>query len=282
MRLIRNPATFARTMQALRRRGRTIGFIPTMGALHAGHASLIRAARRANDVVAVSIFVNRLQFGPREDYARYPRTLAADLRLIRAAGGAVVFAPETRQMYPLGFASRVSVERLGRRWEGASRPGHFTGVATVVAKLLSLAQPTAAYFGQKDYQQCLIVQRMVRDLDLPTAIRMLPTIREPDGLAMSSRNRYLSREERVQAGVLFRSLRLARAMIRGGERRADRIQAAMRRLIEEAPAARVDYIGLTDAQTLEPLARLRGQVAIVLAVRIGTTRLIDNALVRVG
>ena len=282
MRLIRSPAAFTRAMQTLRRRGNTIGFIPTMGALHAGHASLIRAARRANDVVAVSLFVNRLQFGPREDYARYPRTLAADVRLIRAAGGDVVFAPDARQMYPLGFASRVSVDRLGRRWEGASRPRHFTGVATVVAKLLNLAQPTTAYFGQKDYQQCLIVQRMARDLDLPMAVRMLPTVREPDGLAMSSRNAYLAHDERVQAGVLFRSLRLARTMIRGGERRADRIQAAMRRLIKEAQDARVDYIGLADAGTLEPLDRLRGRVAILLAVRLGTTRLIDNALVRVG
>lgn len=281
MRLIRSPRTFTRTMQALRRRGTTTGFIPTMGALHEGHASLIRAARRECGVVAVSIFVNRLQFGPREDYGRYPRMLAQDARLVRASGGGIVFAPETRQMYPHGFATRVSVERLSRRWEGASRPGHFPGVATIVAKLLCLAQPTTAYFGQKDYQQCLLVQRMVRDLDLPIAIRMLPTVRERDGLAMSSRNSYLSPAQRAQAPVLWQSLQLARQLIRAGERRAGRIEAALRRLIRVAPEARVDYIGIVRADTLEPLARLKGQVAILLAVRLGRTRLIDNCLVRV-
>jgi pantoate--beta-alanine ligase len=281
MRLIRSPAQMTRLAGRLRRQGRSIGFVPTMGALHEGHLSLVRAARRATDAVVVSIFVNPLQFGPLEDFRTYPRHLRQDLRLLRQAGVAVAFVPNRRAMYPAGFQTRVEVKRLSAVLEGASRPGHFRGVATVVAKLFNLVQPTVAYFGQKDYQQALVIQRMVRDLDWPIRIRVLPIIREPGGLAMSSRNAYLSPEERRQAAVLPQALRDARRRILDGERRAAVVAAAMRRQIERAPLVRVDRIDLVDAGTLSPRPRLQGRVALLGAVRVGRTRLIDNVLVDV-
>ena len=196
MRVIRHASRMARTAQALRRTGKTIGFVPTMGALHEGHGSLIRAARRQTHVVVVSIFVNPLQFGPREDYRRYPRNLRRDVTLAKAAGADIVFAPAARQLYPAGFVTSVDVGPLGNRLEGAVRPGHFRGVATVVAKLFHLVQPSVAYFGQKDYQQFLIIQRMTRDLEFPLRLRLMPTVRDPNGLALSSRNRSLSPDQR--------------------------------------------------------------------------------------
>ena len=281
MRVIRHASRMARTAQALRRTGKTIGFVPTMGALHEGHGSLIRAARRQTHVVVVSIFVNPLQFGPREDYRRYPRDLRRDATLAKAAGADIVFAPAVRQLYPTGFVSSVDVGPLGNRLEGAVRPGHFRGVATIVAKLFHLVQPTVAYFGQKDYQQFLIIQRMTRDLEFPLRLRLMPTVRDPNGLALSSRNRSLSPDERRRAPVIARALKLGRDRIRAGERNARAITSAMRRLIEQAPAARIDYLVLADANTLEPLTTVRGRVAILAAVRIGSTRLIDNLLVDV-
>jgi pantoate--beta-alanine ligase len=253
-----------------------------MGALHAGHLSLIRAAARANHVVIVTIFVNPLQFGPREDFTRYPRPFARDLRLAREAGADIVFAPTVQQLYPNGFASRIHVGPLGECWEGRSRPGHFDGVATVVAILFHLTQPTTAYFGQKDYQQTLVIRRLVDDLRLDLRLRVLPTVREPDGLAMSSRNQYLSVRQRRQAAVLFRALRAGRSRIRAGERRAAVVMSAMRRLIRQAPDARIDYVAAVDGATLESVRRLRARVALLVAVRVGRTRLIDNLLVDVS
>jgi len=282
MRLVRQARQMAHVAQALRRAGKTVGFVPTMGALHDGHLSLIRAASRQTQVVVVSLFVNPLQFGPTEDYACYPRDLKRDLHLAKAGGCDVAFAPNVSQMYPNDFRTFVEVEGLSDRLEGASRPGHFRGVATVVAKLFSLVQPTIAYFGQKDYQQALIIQRMVKDLGMPVAIRLMPTVREPDGLAMSSRNVSLSPDERRQATVLHRALQLARERIRAGERNPRRVVDVMQDRIRREPAARVDDLAIVQAHTLEPLTTIRGHVAILLAVWIGSTRLIDNLLVDVS
>lgn len=281
MTIIRSAKQMARVARRLRAQGKDIGVVPTMGALHEGHASLIRAAAARNDVVVVTIFVNPLQFGPSEDFGRYPRPFARDARLARTAGATIVFAPEVRELYPEGFQTAVDVGALARRWEGQRRPGHFRGVATVVTLLFEFTQPTHAYFGQKDYQQARVIQQLVRDLHLPVAVHVLPTVREPDGLAMSSRNAYLSTHERAQAPVLYQALTLARARIRAGERHALPLLASMRRLIRRAPQARIDYLAIVDATTLEPMPRLRRRVAILLAVRVGRTRLIDNLLVDV-
>jgi pantoate--beta-alanine ligase len=253
-----------------------------MGALHEGHGSLIRRAAAENDVVIVTVFVNPLQFGPREDFARYPRMLSRDLTLARAAGADIVFAPSLSELYPPGFQTAVRVGSLAARWEGQARPGHFDGVATVVTLLFNVTRPSHAYFGQKDYQQVLVVKQLARDVRLPLTVHMLPTVREPDGLAMSSRNTSLTPSQRAQATVLYRALRAARARIRSGERRAGPLLQQMRRLIHRARDARVDYAAIVDAGTLAPQARLRGRVAILLAVWIGRTRLIDNFLVDVS
>jgi len=257
--------------------GRRIGFVPTMGALHEGHLSLVRAARRENDFVVVSIFVNPTQFGPREDLEKYPRMPDADQRLAAEAGADVTFEPSVEEMYPDGFATHVVQEHLGNVLEGASRPGHFRGVCTVCTKLFNIVQPDAAYFGQKDYQQSVVIRRLVRDLDLPIDVRVMPTVREPDGLAMSSRNRYLDPEQRRQAVCLSRALRLAQQMFQRGERDAALVATAARAEIEKEPLARIDYIALVHPDTLEPVARVAADTVALVAARIGATRLIDNA-----
>lgn len=282
MQLIRQARQMAHTARALARKGKTIGFVPTMGALHEGHLSLIRAARRETQIVVVSIFVNPKQFGPGEDYERYPRDLKRDLNLAKAAGCDIVFAPHVSQVYPSGFRTHVEVEGLSEPLEGAARPGHFRGVATVVTKLCHVVQPTVAYFGQKDYQQAGLIQRLVKDLDLAIEIRCLPTVREPDGLAMSSRNTYLSQDERQEATVLSRALLDAKQRIHDGERDVHQLTKQMRQLITTSPLARVDYVAFVNAKTLEPLTELTGRVAILVAVWIGSTRLIDNILVDVS
>lgn len=281
MRVIRRVGQMASMAQRIRLAGRRIGFVPTMGALHEGHLSLIRAARRESDAVVVSVFVNPLQFGPREDFARYPRDLPRDARLAASEGTDVVFAPEASEMYPKGFCTSVEVEGLSRRLEGAMRPGHFRGVATAVATLFHTVQPTRAYFGQKDYQQAVIIRRMVKDLRLPVRIRVLPTIREPDGLAMSSRNAYLSRVERRQAAVLFRALGSGEDAIHDGERDPKRLRRRISGLMRLQPHVRVQEIAIVDADTLEPVKALTGRVAILVAARVGRMRLIDNLLVDV-
>ncbi|WP_448592209.1 pantoate--beta-alanine ligase [Thermoflexus hugenholtzii] len=256
----------------------TWGFVPTMGYLHEGHLSLVRRARAENDRVAVSIFVNPTQFGPHEDYARYPRDLERDLRLLEPLGVDLVFVPSVEEMYPPGFQTWVIVEEVSRPLEGASRPGHFRGVATVVAKLFNILQPDRAYFGQKDAQQTVVIRRMVQDLNIPVEIVICPTVREPDGLAMSSRNTYLSPEERRAATVLFRALQAAKARYEAGERDAERLREAMREVIRAEPLARIDYVSVAHPETLQELEQVEGPALLSLAVYIGTTRLIDNIM----
>ncbi len=279
MRRIRTVNAMRTWSRGLQREGVTIGLVPTMGALHEGHRSLIRAARLACDAVAVSIFVNPLQFGPLEDFDRYPRSLAQDLRLCRSGGVDAVFLPRAQEMYPPDFETAVSVQRLTRRYEGLSRPGHFGGVTTVVTKLLNIVHPDKALFGQKDYQQAVVVARLVKDLNLDTEIVMRPTVREPDGLALSSRNRHLSPEERKAATVLYRALSDGRELIRAGERSVKKVEAAMTRLIWAEPLARLDYLAVADPITLDEFRSVRGRVVLLLAVWIGETRLIDNLIV---
>ncbi|TLY33637.1 MAG: pantoate--beta-alanine ligase [Nitrospirae bacterium] len=265
--------------RGLQREGVTIGLVPTMGALHEGHRSLIRAARLACDASAVSIFVNPLQFGPLEDFDRYPRSLAQDLSLCQSAGVDAVFIPRAQEMYPPDFETAVSVQRLTRRYEGLSRPGHFGGVTTVVMKLLNIVRPDKAFFGQKDYQQTVVVEQLVKDLNLDTEIVVRPTVRETDGLALSSRNRHLSPEERKAATVLYRALSDGRELIRAGERSVKKVEAAMTRLIWAEPLARLDYLAVADPITLDEVRSVRGRVVLLLAVWIGKSRLIDNLIV---
>lgn len=273
-----------REMQQLaghyRQQGKTIGFVPTMGYLHEGHLSLMRRTRPQCDILVVSIFVNPTQFGPNEDFERYPRDFERDERLCREVGVDVVFYPTADAMYPRPYLTYVHVEKLSETMCGASRPGHFRGVTTVVTKLFNIVQPHIAVFGQKDYQQSLIIRQMVRDLNFDVEIDVAPIVREADGLAMSSRNKYLSPEERQQALVLYRSLTRAEELIREGERNVDTLLQAMQTVISEAPDARIDYIAIVDAETLEPLSTVRHNTVIALAVYIGTTRLIDNTWIR--
>ena len=273
MRLIRTIAEF-RTWRASI--DGSLGLVPTMGYLHEGHLSLVRAARRDSAQVVASIFVNPAQFGPNEDLARYPRDEARDLALLEAERVDAVFAPDEAEIYPSGYATYVAVECLTDRLEGASRPTHFRGVTTVVLKLLNIIQPDRAYFGQKDAQQIAVIRRMVRDLDLPVDIVGLPIVREDDGLAMSSRNVYLSAEQREAALVLSRALRLVSEQYAAGERNAEVLRDAMRVLIATEPLAQVDYISIADAETLDEIERVGGPALASLAVRFGATRLIDN------
>jgi pantoate--beta-alanine ligase len=261
---------------AARRHGKTVGLAPTMGALHAGHAALLRAAHAADGFVVASTFVNPTQFGPEEDLVRYPRTFEADLELCRREGVDLVFGPTAETMYPPGFRTFVEAAGLSDVLEGASRPGHFRGVATVVLKLFNLVQPDRAYFGQKDAQQVRIIQQVVRDLDAPVEIVVCPTVREPDGLALSSRNRYLDADQRRNAVVLNRALVEAEAAIRAGERDAAAVQRMMADRIAATPGAVLDYAAVVDADSLAPLQRVAGDVLLALAVRFGDTRLIDN------
>lgn len=265
-------------MRALPRKDGDVGLVPTMGYLHEGHLSLVRAARAQNERVVVSIFVNPTQFGPGEDFERYPRAEERDLELLRAEGVDVVFMPPVEEMYPSGGSTFVEVEGVTDVLEGAQRPGHFRGVTTVVAMLFNIIEPRRAYFGRKDAQQLVVVRQLVRDLHLDVEIVPMPIVREADGLAMSSRNAYLSPEERKAALVLSRALRCAEELSRGGERDAERLRAAMRELIAREPLARVDYVSVADAESLRELERIDEAALASLAVRIGRTRLIDNAV----
>jgi len=263
---------------ALRAQGKRIGFVPTMGYLHEGHASLMRLAREHSDVLVVSIFVNPTQFGPREDFSKYPRDFERDEALCQREKTDIVFYPSAADMYPSDSSVAVVEEKLSRGLCGASRPGHFRGVCTVVAKLFNIVQADIAVFGEKDGQQLRIIERMVRDLNFPVRIIRGPTLREPDGLAMSSRNLYLSPEERAQAICLRRALDRAEELYRQGERRTERIVAAMTEIIGRSPAARIDYIEIVDDASLEPAATLHKPCMVALAVFVGKTRLIDNTV----
>jgi len=258
--------------------GRRIGLVPTMGYLHEGHAQLIRRARQECGLVVASVFVNPTQFGPREDLDKYPRDLPRDLEVAGAAGADLVFAPGVAEVYPEGYCTYVEVRGLSEVLCGASRPGHFRGVTTVVTKLFNMVGPDRAYFGQKDYQQTVVIRRMVQDLNLPVEVVVVPTVREPDGLAMSSRNVYLSPAERQAAAILPRTLALAEAALQRGERDGLRLQGLLRESLRAEPLAQLDYIAVADPDTLTPLERIEGRVLVALAVTIGRTRLIDNAL----
>jgi len=257
-----------------------LGFVPTMGYLHEGHLELVRRARAENPSVAVSIFVNPAQFGPKEDFAQYPRNPERDLALLEKEGTDVVFMPPAEEMYPPGFNSWVEVGKLAERLEGAARPGHFRGVATVVARLFDIVRPDRAYFGQKDAQQLLVIKKMANDLDMGVEVIAVPTVREPDGLAMSSRNTYLNVEERKQAAVLYQALNLAQKLYAEGENDAEAIREQMTALIGQQPLADIKYISIADAGTLEELDIVKPPALISMAVRFGKTRLIDNVVVK--
>ncbi len=281
MRIIRSPRLLAQWADRLGREGVRIGLVPTMGALHAGHASLIRRARLKCDAVVVSLYVNPRQFGSGEDLGRYPRRLRADASLCRQEGVDVLFAPSDEAIYPPGFATSVSVPSLSWRWEGQFRRSHFEGVATVVTKLLCLVRPDDVFFGRKDYQQSVLISRLVADLTLRTRVVVCPTIREPDGLAVSSRNEYLSPRHRQAALVLSRALRAGLSAVRQGVREARLVRQAMVRVARQEPLARVDYFAVADPDTLEPLTRVTGPTILLGAIRVGRVRLIDNVAVRV-
>jgi pantoate--beta-alanine ligase len=259
----------------------TIGFVPTMGALHEGHLSLVRAARQQTDVVIASIFVNPAQFGKGEDWSHYPRNLERDAELLAPLGVDYLFTPTPDEIYPAGFTTYITVEGVSEMLEGASRPGHFRGVATVLTILFNLVRPHQVFMGQKDVQQTVVVKQMVRDLRLPTEIVVVPTMREADGLAMSSRNQYLDAAERQAATVLYRALCQAQELHAAGEREAQRLKDAMQQVIAAEPKAVLDYLAINDAQTLAPLTTLTERAAVVsLAVKLGRTRLIDNFILQ--
>lgn len=253
-----------------------VGFVPTMGYLHAGHLSLVQRARQECASIVVSIFVNPAQFGPQEDLASYPRDLERDLALLQSEGVHLVWAPLVEEMYPSGYQTWVTVDDLAEPLEGSLRPGHFRGVATVVTKLLNAVQPDMAYFGQKDAQQAALIQQLVRDLNLPVQIVVCPIVREPDGLAMSSRNTYLNPEERAAATILYRALRAAQATFQAGERDAAHLRQVMQEILAQEPLAQPQYAVCVDAATFQELETISGEALLLLAVYIGKTRLIDN------
>jgi pantoate--beta-alanine ligase len=268
--------TIAEMKQVRRALKEPVGFVPTMGYLHEGHISLVRAAKAESKSVIVSIFVNPTQFGPKEDLSKYPRDLKRDLVMLEKVGTDVVFFPSDKEMYPPGYDTWVDVDKLTKRLEGASRPTHFRGVTTIVTKLFNIVEVDNAYFGQKDAQQALVIQKMAKDLNLNVRVIVCPTVREPDGLAMSSRNVYLTPEQRKQATVLSRSLALAKDLYAKGERDAVKIKQQMTALIQKKPLAVIDYISIASPETLEELDTVQGKALVSMVVRFGNTRLLDN------
>ncbi len=277
MEVIRDPALMATRAREIKLRGDRIGFVPTMGFLHRGHLSLLEEARRSNDYVVLSIFVNPLQFGPTEDYAVYPRDTKRDLQMARQAGCDLVFMPRAEQLYPKGYSTFVEVTGpLTETLCALTRPGHFRGVTTIVVKLFNLVRPDRAYFGQKDAQQARVVQKMVRDLNLDLEVVVGPTVREKDGLALSSRHRHLRPAERVAARILYRSLKKGEAMILQGERRGRELAKKIKQMIEQQPLVRIDYVAVVDAETLQEIKIIENSVLLMAAAFVGRTRLIDN------
>jgi len=269
-------------VKAARSEGGKIGLVPTMGALHVGHISLIEAAVKDCDFVVVSIFVNPTQFGPGEDFEKYPRPLETDLEICAKTGVNVVFAPEPEQMYPTENVTWVTVEKLTELLCGRSRPGHFRGVTTVCAKLFNIVAPDAAYFGQKDAQQVIVIKRMVADLNMPLEIVVCPTVREPNGLAVSSRNQYLSEPQKKDAANIYKSLQTCRRMIDTGTTETHQIIAEMQKILQQIPSGQIEYISIVDAETLDSIEKIAGKVLTAVAVKIGPARLIDNILVDAG
>jgi pantoate--beta-alanine ligase len=263
---------------ACRQKGMSVGFVPTMGSFHEGHLSLLREARRNNNAVIASIFVNPIQFVAGEDYDRYPRCLEQDTCLAKSEGTDILFTPSVAGMYPKGFETCVDQSDFPVKLCGSFRPGHFRGVMTIVTKLFNIVKPDTAYFGQKDYQQFLIIRRAGTDLNLDVQVNLLPTVREEDGLAMSSRNSYLGPKQRKDAGCLYRALQRARELVGGGQSSAEKVSGEMKRLIHSVKGTRVEYIAIVNSDTLEPVREVKGKTLIALAVRIGKIRLIDNIL----
>ena len=280
MKLVDSISRMTTLAKMLKKEGKSIGFVPTMGYLHEGHLSLARAARKHTDVVVMSIFVNPLQFGPKEDFDKYPRDIKRDEALAGDAGVDVIFCPSVKDMYPEGYAAYVNVESLTDSLCGASRPGHFKGVTTVVAKLFNIVKPDVAYFGQKDAQQVIVIKKMVRDLNMDIEIKSMPIIRETDGLAMSSRNVYLSEDERRQALVLNQSLEKALSLVKAGERDPANVIKAIKELIARKPLVKIDYISIVDMKSLKDADEISGEVLVALAAFAGKTRLIDNTIIK--
>ena len=281
MKTIENISRMTTFVKMMKKEGKSMGLVPTMGYLHEGHLSLVKAAKKHTDVVVMSIFVNPIQFAPSEDFEKYPRDLKHDEEMARDAGVDVIFYPSVKEMYPENYATYVTVERLTKNLCGSSRPGHFSGVATVVAKLFNIVKPDVAYFGQKDMQQALIIKKMATDLNMDLEIKIMPIVREKDGLAMSSRNEYLSEAERKDAVVLHQSLKQAENLIRGGEKEAKKIIRAIEETIKSKPTAKIDYVAVVDTKELKDIKTISGEVMIALAVSFGQTRLIDNITITV-
>lgn len=282
MEVIRIPRIMQDTCRKHILKGKSVGFVPTMGALHNGHMSLIKRSRMDNDITAASIFVNPLQFGPAEDLNRYPRDVEGDMAQLREKEVDILFLPDGAAMYPPGFSTHIDVGGVYEKLCGAFRPGHFRGVATVVVKLFNLVCPTRAYFGQKDYQQTVVIRRICRDLNLPIEIVVCPTVREEDGLAMSSRNRYLGSSERAAAALLFRSLSEGASAIKAGAISCAKVKETMRGILGQAPLiSEIEYASVYDPETLDEVGEIHGETLLAVAVRIGGTRLIDNMLVTV-
>ena len=279
MRVAKTIASVRKLVRTARAKGETIGFVPTMGALHAGHVSLIKAATRQTDFVVVSIFVNPTQFSPAEDFDKYPRPSEQDLKICKKHKVDLVFAPTVEQMYPTENLTWVNVEKLSEPLCGKLRPGHFRGVATICTKLFNIVMPDVAFFGQKDAQQAAIIKRMVADLNMPLRIVVYPTVREPDGLAMSSRNRYLTARQRKDAALVYRSLQKCEEMVAHGVSDTRKITTEMRKILREIPSARVQYVSIVDADTLEAVERISGRILAAVAVKVGSTRLIDNVII---
>ncbi|MDP6686226.1 MAG: pantoate--beta-alanine ligase [Candidatus Omnitrophota bacterium] len=278
MRVYKSKDELVRRIDKIKKDRNTIGFVPTMGSLHEGHLKLIRKARKDTDCCVVSIFVNPAQFGPKEDLKKYPRNLKRDLALCKKEKVDIVFAPPKEAMYRRGYSTHVDVEGLTKGLCGASRPGHFMGVTTVVTKLFNIIRPDASYFGQKDAQQAIVIKKMVKDLFMPTRIKIVPIVREKDGLAMSSRNVYLSNEERRKARSLYRSLRIAKDLCRNGERFSSKIIKRVRQTVNKEKGVKIDYISIVDLEDLTKVNRVSKKALLALAVKIGRTRLIDNII----
>ncbi len=283
MEIIRIPKIMQETSEGYLRKGKTIGFVPTMGALHEGHLSLVRTARQENGITVVSIFVNPLQFGPSEDLKRYPRDIEDDAEKLQGEEVDIIFMPDISSMYPERCLTYVEVDEISERLCGAFRPGHFRGVATVVAKLLNIAKPTKVYFGQKDFQQSIIVKHLIRDLNFDVDLILCPTVREQDGLAMSSRNTYLTKEQRKAATVIYECLKEASDLVKSGIIDGSHIKDFMQDRIQKVPeVSSVDYAGVYDPDTMIEVSEIKGVVLLAIALKIGDTRLIDNILVTVG
>jgi len=278
MKIYKEVGSLTKEVLKIKKSGKIIGLVPTMGFLHDGHASLIRKARRDADCVIVTIFVNPAQFGPKEDFKKYPRNLKRDFGICEKEKADIVFAPGAEEIYPENYATYIYVEGVTDTLCGASRPGHFRGVATVVAKLFNITMPDIAYFGQKDYQQAIVIKRMAKDLNMGVKIKVMPIVREKDGLAMSSRNVYLGREERIRARSIYRSLRLAKRLFDDGENDAGKIIGKIKLIMNKQPGIKIDYVKVVDAEGLNDIKKISGRALVAIAAWVGKTRLIDNAV----